>query len=500
MKRLLPFLLGLPVFAHADLHYTLEPLPKAQSVRVSITMDQSNARESFRIPAWTPGMYLLMKFQDKISDVKATDPHGKVLAIEKVEGRKWVVSNPAKTPITLSYRVLGDDPGLGFFRVNVRDDKAYVNGAAAFMYADGRLLEKTTLKLKLQDGWDVATGMEEDGTGYRADGYDEFIDHPLQLGKFTRRKFTVQGVPYEAIYVAPDNDVRCDVDVETERLRKLSIPTMKMFGGASFKKYLFIIHLAVGDFSGGLEHRACNVQAVSNSKPLNLDELAVHEYVHAWNVKQIRPKVLGPFDYTKEVRTGNLWFSEGVTDYYGFMHTYASGVLDEKWLLSSLAGQVNELERGRTWHSKTVEDASRENWDNGGFGVGDLSYYTKGLLIGWIFDSVIRSSTNGQKSLDDVMRLLYTRHKLPNPGFDDDGIMAAISEVAGRDLSSLYKDMVRSTKPLPYDLLGEMGIKVVKPGEEIPGDGGEKADRFMVVRDPNASITEVKLREAWLKR
>ncbi|MCS7065990.1 MAG: hypothetical protein NZL85_06905 [Fimbriimonadales bacterium] len=37
------------------------------------------------------------------------------------------------------------------------------------------------------------------------------------------------------------------------------------------------------------------------------------------NVKHFRPAVLGPFDYTREARTKNLWFAEGVTQYYTYL-------------------------------------------------------------------------------------------------------------------------------------------------------------------------------------
>src|SRR6202044_3794162 len=102
--------------------------------------------------------------------------------------------------------------------------------------------------------------------------------------------FQISGVPFEVIYVAPNNKPACNMDAETDRLRVVSTPALTMFHGSSFKRYLYIIHLEVGNFSGGLEHRACNVQAIPNSPELHLDALAAHEYFHAWNVKQIRPK------------------------------------------------------------------------------------------------------------------------------------------------------------------------------------------------------------------
>jgi O-antigen ligase len=45
-------------------------------------------------------------------------------------------------------------------------------------------------------------------------------------------------------------------------------------------------------------------------------ELVAHEFFHLWNVKRIRPAVLGPFDYEKEVHTSLLWAMEGLTSYY----------------------------------------------------------------------------------------------------------------------------------------------------------------------------------------
>src|SRR5262245_53678781 len=44
--------------------------------------------------------------------------------------------------------------------------------------------------------------------------------------------------------------------------------------------------------------------------------VAAHEFFHLWNVKRIRPVVLGPFDYSREQNTRNLYVSEGMTSYW----------------------------------------------------------------------------------------------------------------------------------------------------------------------------------------
>ena len=58
----------------------------------------------------------------------------------------------------------------------------------------------------------------------------------------------------------------------------------------------------------------------------NLLRLSAHELFHAWNVKRIRPTVLGPFAYEREVHTSMLWFAEGFTRYYGWLLLARAGL------------------------------------------------------------------------------------------------------------------------------------------------------------------------------
>jgi predicted metalloprotease with PDZ domain len=209
--------------------------------------------------------------------------------------------------------------------------------------------------------------------------------------------------------------------------------------------------------------------ATAPRKPLlGIDDLITHEFFHVWDVKNIRPKVLGPFDYTKEVRTDNLWFAEGVTDYYSKIHAYQSGLSTaEGYLFPALAGEVRRYENGKTRKIKTLADASQGAWEGGSEGTGDLSYYNKGQLAGWILDAAIRTHTNGQKSLDDVMRYMFSKYHLPDKqGYEEKGILEAVNTVSGTDLSELYNKLIYSTDDLPYELLQGIGLRVLQPSQE----------------------------------
>lgn len=500
MKRLLALLFLLPAFASAELSYTLRPDPAAKSIRVSLTIDKAEARQGFRIPAWCPGFYTLLDYDKKMSGVRATGPDGKELKVEATERRLWTVVNPTEGPITLSYSVLGDDQALGFFRVNVRQNTAFVNGPAAFVYPVGRLQERATLKVSLPSGWNIATGLEQDAEGvFIAKDYDELIDCPIEMGIFQERRFEVEGIPFRAVFMTTDGRYGLDIDRVTTMLAKISVPAIKMMGGAPFKSYTYMFHLAVGDFSGGLEHRNSTVISLPNRHEDYLDALSSHEYYHAWNVKQIRPAVLGPFDYTKQARTANLWFSEGVTDYYAYLHVLQGGVRDVRWLLDSYQDMIREMQRSKQRLQHTIEAASMKVWEQAGFDLGDLSYYTKGALIGFIFDAEIRSVTDGKKSLDDVMRLLYARHRLPKPGFAEDGLLKIINEVAGRDLTELYRRMVQSTEELPYERLSAIGLRVKQPGKAYPELGFTLDGELVLNVTPNIATLGLKVGDRLLE-
>ncbi|MCW5943946.1 MAG: M61 family metallopeptidase [Fimbriimonadaceae bacterium] len=468
--------------ASAQVQYTLAPDVAGRQLLVSVRLDKARTTEEFRIPAWCPGFYFIQNYEKKLSDLRAADESGRPLQIARTDGRGWRVDNPAGGPISFSYRVLADDVAPGFFGSSIVSHTAFVNGPSAFVYVDGRLEEPCSLTLRLAAGWDVATAMPTvDGT-LRAADYDEFIDHPIQMGKFERRNFTAGGKKLEAIYVSLTQRYAPDLDYETERLRRIAKAQIDFFGAAPFDRYVFIVHLAPGNFPGGLEHRASTVLNVWNADRLDLDYLASHEFFHTWNVKRIRPKVLGPFDYTKQVRTRNLWFAEGVTDYYAHVLMHRAGLRDATGFLQGLADEIGNLQNSKVRKSKTVEDASWDAWENGGFGIGDLSYYTKGLVIGLLFDAAIRNASDGERSLDDLMRRLMKDHAPPKPGYGEDDLRIAINNVAGKDLSPLYNRLVRSTQEMPYDLLHDLGLRwlshgstATSPGLELTGDTVAKA-------------------------
>jgi predicted metalloprotease with PDZ domain len=494
MKRfILPLLLA-PAVAGAQIHYTMSTQPSTQTVAVTITTDNKADKIAYFMPAWVPGFYVLLPEHAKnVIDVKARDSAGRALRIEpQTNFHEWIVDDPKHGKVIFSYTVKGVDPGLGFFGVNVRKDTAYVLGGAAFMYVENRKSEPTTLRITNPAGWDIGTSMSKDANGvYTGRDYDEFIDHPIDLGHFVKRTFTAEGHPFEIDFVTlgePFADAQADA--YTARIKQLVVPAMQMFGKSPFNRYVFHLHFAVGNFSGGLEHQASVTIALPpRTGPAAVDDLFTHEFFHAWNAKNIRPAVLGPFDYTKEDRTDNLWFAEGVTDYYAKVNAYRSGLDDmDDYLFPAFSTEIRTYQGGRTRLTHTLAEASRGAWEGFSEGMGDLSYYNKGQLAGWIIDAEIRKATNGQKSLDDVMRYMYSEYHLPDkPGYPENGILLACNKISGTDMTALYNKLIYSTDDLPYQDLEHIGIRVTAKGEQYPSLGFTTDDAG-VIQDLNPAI------------
>lgn len=65
-----------------------------------------------------------------------------------------------------------------------------------------------------------------------------------------------------------------------------------------------------------------------------------------------------------------------------------------------------------------------------------INYYFRGPVVGLIMDIEIKRLSGGQRSLDDLMRLLYNRfHKEKGRGFTEEEFWAAVDEVAGGSMS-----------------------------------------------------------------
>jgi len=104
-----------------------------------------------------------------------------------------------------------------------------------------------------------------------------------------------------------------------------------------------------------------------------------------------------------------------------------------------------------------------------------VSYYAKGCLIAACIDLKMRELTDGQKSLDDVMRRLWQDYREQGKGVEPDRIQQLVSEITGIDLESFLDELIYGTSELPLpELLASVGIEVVQRVAKNAQDKGGK--------------------------
>jgi predicted metalloprotease with PDZ domain len=443
---------------------------------VEITMHVpglSGATADFSIPAWSPGWYVINDYAKFVQEFSAQSEDGRDLAWRKTDKQTWRVQLNGARAAAIRYKVYGNTPGVDSMQYN--DQHAELPGPTIWMYLVNGKDRAARLTVHVPNGWKIATGMAKAGDGvYTAPNYDTFIDTPIELSDFVEKTFDLDGTTYHLI--VHDMMGKKDFSEFAAMLPKVVKEEVKIFAPvagtpsqpAPFADYYFLVHLIPGA-GGGLEHlnsaqifleEPWDAQSYASALALSSTELEgyffAHEFFHAWNDKRLRPIELGPFDYTREVNTYELWEAEGVTDYYAPLNVERAGVITPAQYWNWMGRQITQFEGSAGRKERTLEQTSWDTWfwytGPGRFETNepntDFSYYTGGQVIGQLLDLAIRNATKNQKSLDDWMRLMYQRYALPKPGFTPEDAVKAASEVAGTDMSDFFRRYV-SGKEVP---------------------------------------------------
>lgn len=453
--------------------YTISmPEPNSHLFHVSIEVDGLNgAAQDLVLPAWTPGSYMIRDYARHVQGFTARTVDGTPLLWRKVAKDTWRIETQGANGLFASYHVYAHD--LTVRTSHLDATHAYFNGASLFMYAAGRTNECLRLAVMPPDEWQVTTGLEplvgdvliadrERKTYlFTATDYDELVDCPVECGTHRRLFFTVDDVPHElAIWGSGNEDEQRLVD-DTRRIVAVQ---RDFFGALPYSSYHFILHLTDGR-GGGLEHR----NSVTNQldrwsfRPERSYErflaLTSHEFFHVWNVKRLRPAALGPFDYRSENYTRLLWLMEGATSYYDELLLVRAGLLKPERYLERLAEKIVQLQSQPGRHVQSLEQSSFDAWiklyrPDENSANSSISYYLKGALVCLLLDLHIRKASGGQRSLDDLMRLLYQRYPPSSPGIPEEGVVqSAAEEVAGVEAGSLspfFSDYIAGVAELDY--------------------------------------------------
>lgn len=442
-----------------EISYTLgmeNPNSHYFTVEMNIT-DIKSPSLVVKMPVWAPGSYLVREFSKNVNVVKAFDDKNNSREVKKLTKNSWSVSTENTSSVKIKYEVYA-------FELSVRtsfldDSHGYINGTSVFFYVDGfkDLPGKLTI-VPHKSFSKVTTALKHEGNFvYSFANYDELADCPIEIGNQEIFHFEAANVHHT---VAMYGEGNYDIPTLQKDMAKIVEAETIAMGENPNKEYVFIIH-NITEASGGLEHKNSTTLDVNRWTYQGNDyygflSLVAHEYFHLWNVKRIRPKALGPFNYDEENYTDLLWVMEGFTSYYDELFLRRAGFYSEDDYLNKILGTINYVENQPGNQVQCVAHSSFDAWikayrPNENSSNTTISYYSKGQILAVLLDLHIINKFKAKKSLDDFMQKLYKDFYLKKDvGFTEDEFQTSLEDFLGEDMDDFFKKYVYGTETPDY--------------------------------------------------
>ena len=374
-----------------------------------------------------------------------------------------------KLDVALDFLFSGDEEGYTFGASSTAR-LAVLNWNQVLLYPAGipteNLIYEATLQLPA--GWKYGTALpvaHESGSRieFRPVPLMTLVDSPVNTGEFFRTVSLAPEVsPRHVIHIVGDSREAIDMSAELqEHYSNLVREALALYGAHHYREYHFLLTLSDHVPSFGLEHHESSDNRVKerglidDDQRLRMSMLLPHEFSHSWNGKYRRPADLTTPSYEVPMKTDLLWVYEGLTEYLGWVLASRSGLMNPEQSRDELAEVAAFLdnEPGRSWRplvdtaiSAQFLYGSETPWSGWRRGV---DFYDESLLLWLEADGVIRSGTQGQRSLDDFCRRFHggeSRGPEVKPYTFDD-VVAALNEVYPYDWRGFLDERVNRVRP-----------------------------------------------------
>ena len=396
-------------------------------------------------------------YAEYLQDLTVTTMDQEELPMMKLGKTRWAVKVGNKSPVVLSYKVLLNHderqwpPGRSETPY-VQEDCIFLPGYALFVIGE---VDDVELRVNVPNDWYVSMPWHRigaDGHHFAVKDQDDLIYAYMVLGTHSEK---VAKSGEAEVIVAVGGTFKAAAAEIQETVEAFLQAYSGIFSGTPKGKMLFVAN-PYGDpgrMGGGVSGRSISVLIGGT-----LDEessrfwvpLVGHEVFHIWNGRAINFK------------EQEYWFSEGFTEYYSHITSARLGFTSESDFLKNLE-RACELYLSK--HGElSIRGAGKNKGSNSGL------VYQGGSLIALALDMQIRKPTQNQKSLDDVMKQVYSEFGVTGKTYTIDDIVRIASDIAGKDLDPFFRKYVSGTERLPLtEYLGDVGVDAkIESGEQVP--------------------------------
>jgi hypothetical protein len=235
----------------------------------------------------------------------------------------------------------------------------------------------------------------------------------LFLGSHSRLKNVFSGKTHLILSIAGDweftdeaaSKMASDIFAGYEELFISSPP-----GNVKINIQRFPVPVAIGSYEA--DTRGNNITIISSDMPFKtqslqrLHEQLRHEIFHLWIPNGVN--LTGHYD----------WFYEGFALYQSLKIGVAANRISFDDMLDTLS-RAYDIDR-LGGQKLSLIDASKNRWNGA-----NTQVYARGMLVAFLCDLALLDKSKGKRSVTDLLRDLYQRHRTPNP--EQDGNDAVLS-------------------------------------------------------------------------
>jgi len=406
----------------------------------------------FRMSRSSPGRYATHEFGKNIYNVKAYDKSGAEIKIEKIDGDVYRV--PAhKGFVNVTYTIYANYADGTY--AGIDQTSIHLNMPAVFMWMKGMDNAPIEIFFDVPDSsWDVATQLKPTSHKFTftAPGLQYFMDCPTKIGHLRFNQWIMvnpdkQYYQFRLALEANTND--STAAAFAEKVHSIVGEAQAVYGELpkyDYGMYTFIASINPYVFGDGMEHR--NSTMISIPAPFDgndeLVEVFAHEFFHCWNVERMRPKTIEPFNFEKSNMSGELWFAEGFTQYYGDLLTKRAGYNTLAGYLGSLGFYINtkNVSPGGQEHSP-IENSQMAVFVDAGVSIDRTnyptryaSYYPLGAAVALALDLELR--TKFKRTLDDYMQAAWKQFGKTEIAYTVPGLQQVLEKVTDKNFASQF--------------------------------------------------------------
>lgn len=427
--------------------------PAAHYIYVDLTIDNITTENlELQLPAWRPGRYELGNFAKNIKRLDAFGENAEPLNYTKSSKDKWIVSTNGNKSVKVTYSYFAFELNAGACFAD--ESQIYVNPVHLCMFVPQRTHETHQIQLEVPDNYKIACSMPQAGKTLTAQSFDELADSPfIASANLKSDVYEVNGIKFHLHF---NGECKPDFTKIKTHFTAFTKKQIEFFGGFPVNEYHYLFQVLPNRFYHGVEHEKSTVIVLGPAYDLNngktyedLLGVSSHELFHTWNVKNIRPAEMLPYDFTKEnyARTGYVY--EGFTTYYGDVMLRAANVFTDEQYFETLQERLVKHFHNYGRYNLSVAQSSWETWLDGyvpGAPYRKTSIYDEGNLVAFMLDIEILKHTQNKKSLKDVCRVLYNEFGLKKNGYTESDIIRCCETVAVVSLKHIFDKYVYGTE------------------------------------------------------